>query len=198
MLDFFDSLDRVVFLFVNRSLANPVTDYIMPLVTNDDSLRILYVLAMILLLIKGDVRLRWLVAFSVLALLVTDQVSAGLLKPIFARLRPCHTIDNVHLLVNCGGGYAMPSTHAANAVAQAILFGACVVQVRYYLYAFAALIALSRVFVGVHYPLDVVAGAVIGVIIGGIMWLGFRRFEARVLRRAEAPPAERPRSTANS
>jgi undecaprenyl-diphosphatase len=186
MIDFLDSVDRVVFLFVNRSLANPITDYVMPLVTSDDNLRVLYVLAMILLLIKGDARLRWLVAFSALALLITDQVSAGLLKPIFARLRPCHTINQVHLLVNCGGGYAMPSTHAANAVAQAVLFGTCVRQVRYYLYAFAALIALSRVFVGAHYPLDVVVGAAIGVVIGGIILLGFRRFESRVLARPDS------------
>ncbi|MDH4157126.1 MAG: phosphatase PAP2 family protein [candidate division Zixibacteria bacterium] len=143
---------------------------------------------MILLLIKGDTRLRWLVVFSALALLITDQVSAGLLKPIFARLRPCHTIGQVHLLVNCGGGYAMPSTHAANTVAQAVLFGTCVKQARLYLYAFAALIALSRIFVGVHYPLDVIVGAAIGVIIGFIALLGFRKFEARVLRQSNSAP----------
>jgi undecaprenyl-diphosphatase len=104
--------------------------------------------------------------FSILVLALTDQASAGLLKPLIGRLRPCHVLENVHLLVGCGGGKSMPSSHAANAFGQALLFGLPYRKARWPLITFAAVVALSRVFVGVHYPGDILAGAIIGGAIG--------------------------------
>lgn len=166
MLEFLYHIDRAAFLFINQTLSNPVTDFLMPIVTSDWVLRALYGLSIILILMLGNRRLRWMALFSILVLALTDSISAQLLKPIFERLRPCHAIDTVHLLVGCGGGHSMPSAHAASAFGQAIFFGLLVGRLRWYLIGFAAMIALSRVFVGVHYPADIIVGSMLGGMIG--------------------------------
>ncbi|MCX6835389.1 MAG: phosphatase PAP2 family protein [candidate division Zixibacteria bacterium] len=180
MIEFLSQIDTALFLFMNVTLANPVTDLIMPVITSDWLLRILYAIAVVLLLIFGNARLRWVALFSVLVLVVTDQVSAGLLKPMIGRLRPCQTLQNIHLLVNCGGGKSMPSSHAANAFGQAVLFSVIYSRWAWPLLVFAALVALSRVFVGVHYPFDILVGAIIGAAVGYIgAWSVLRYLERR-------------------
>ncbi|RKX28322.1 MAG: phosphatase PAP2 family protein [Candidatus Zixiibacteriota bacterium] len=179
MLELLNSIDTTLFLFFNVTLSNPMTDVIMPIITSDMLLRILYGLAMIGLLWKGDARLRWLVLFSGFALLVADQTASHFLKPLIARPRPCHIMSNINLLVNCGAGFALPSSHATNAFAQAALFSLAIKNTRWYLWAFASLIALSRVFVGVHYPFDILGGAIVGTVAGVAVAYGFEFFEGR-------------------
>ena len=176
MLEWFDNLDKVFFFLINVTLSNPVTDAVMPVVTSDNLLRILYAVAMVLLLRKGDAKVRWLVLFSAITLTLTDQVSSKYLKPFFDRPRPCHVLENINLLVGCGGGKSMPSSHAANAFGQAMMFAYLFRSVRWYLMAFAAIVAISRVFVGVHYPGDVLVGSLIGMFIGLLVALTSRRF----------------------
>lgn len=182
MLESLASLDQALFIFFNVTLANPVTDLVMPIATSDLYLRILYGAAMILLLVKGSPRLRWLVLFSVVVLVFTDQLASSFLKPLIARPRPCHVLGDIHLLVGCGGGKSMPSSHAANAFGQAALFSLCVRRIKWYLWAFAAVVAMSRVFVGVHYPGDILAGALLGVGVGVGVTFAFEQFEVRMLR----------------
>lgn len=182
MLENLQAIDRAVFLFINGGLANPVTDFIMPIVTSDHTLRVLYGLAVALLLWKGNARLRWMVLFSAMVLLLTDQFTANLLKDWIGRLRPCRSLTEVHLLVGCGSGFSMPSAHSANSFAQAALFGFHFPRFRWYLYGLAAVIALSRVFVGVHYPFDILAGAAIGTGIGLALAGLFGPFEFRFIK----------------
>lgn len=166
MIEYLKNLDTILFLLVNVGFANPVTDFIMPLVTSDKILRGMYGLAMIIILWKGNSRLRWMVLLSAIALALTDQLSSHWLKPLIGRVRPCHILDDINLLVACGGGMSMPSSHAANAFGQAALFGFSFPRVRKYLYWLAFLIAVSRVFVGVHYPGDVLSGGILGIAAG--------------------------------
>lgn len=166
MLEWLASLDKAIFLFVNVQMANPVTDWLMPIITSDMVLRVLYVIAVVLLFWKGDCRIRRTIALSAVTLLLTDQIAAHLLKGLFERPRPCHTLDEINLLVNCGAGFSMPSAHAANAFGQAIVWG---LRARTYLLPLlvvAFLIAISRVFVGVHYPGDVLVGMLVGASVG--------------------------------
>ena len=185
MLEILAAWDLGLFRFINLSLANPVTDALMPVVTSGLFLRTLYGLAMLLILWKGDKKLRWMVLVSAITIALSDQVSSNLLKGWIERPRPCHVMSNLHLLVNCGAGYAMPSSHAANAFGQAALFGMVFPKAKYYLLSFAFLVAISRVFVGVHYPADILAGALVGSVIGLItaIWFGliWRRLAARCL-----------------
>lgn len=197
MIETLVQFDTAVFLFFNVTIANPVTNWAMPIITSDLYLRIGYGAAMILLLIRGNARLRWLVLFSALALLLTDQIAAGFLKPLIARPRPCHLMTDINLLVGCGGGKSMPSAHAANAFGQAALFSLCVRRLKWYLWAVAGLIAISRVFVGVHYPGDVLAGTVVGVAVGVALTWGFDFFERRLLPRLKRNrPEDKPAAPA--
>ena len=177
MLEYLAGIDRVLFLFINVYLANPVTDVIMPVVTSDMLLRMMYGAGVAILLWRGDRRLRWLVLFSAVTLLLTDQLSSNLLKGLIARPRPCHELSQFHLLVDCGAGFSLPSSHAANVFGQAALFSYHVRAARWYLILFASLVALSRIFVGVHYPLDVLAGGMLGLFVGGAAAVTFKRFE---------------------
>jgi undecaprenyl-diphosphatase len=181
MLEQLAALDKAIFLFINMSLANPVTDFFMPVITSDQVLRVIYGLAIALILWRGDARLRWLALFSALTLVLTDQLSAGLMKPFFARPRPCHVLVDIHLLVGCGGGFSMPSSHAANSLGQAFLFSLTIPRLKYHLYVIAGIIAISRVFVGVHYPGDVLVGAMVGAVCGWLMAVLFDQFEKRFL-----------------
>ncbi|MDX9858539.1 MAG: phosphatase PAP2 family protein [candidate division Zixibacteria bacterium] len=178
MLEWLIEIDRAVFFFLNVTIANPVTDAVMPIVTSDNILRILYGLAMLLCLWRGDARLRWLVLFSGIALALTDQSAANFLKHAIERPRPCHDgqfLTPINLLVHCGGGYSMPSAHAANSFGQALLFGLAYHRVRWYLIGFAAIVSLSRVSVGVHYPGDVLVGAAVGSLVGSVVFVVFQR-----------------------
>jgi undecaprenyl-diphosphatase len=189
MIEFLAELDRSVFLFLNMTLANPVTDFFMPVVTSDNLLRVVYGFLMALILWRGDARLRWLVLFSALTLVATDQLSSAFLKHLIERPRPCHTMVDINLLVGCGGGFSMPSSHAANAMGQAFLFSWCVPRMKYHLYLLAGVIAISRVFVGVHYPGDVIVGTIVGGACGILLAILFSQFETRVLIKRDAATA---------
>ena len=112
---------------------------------------------------------------------LADQLASGLLKPLVARLRPCHN-DSVNIkliLIDgiCGGQYGFVSSHAANVFAVFIFFVLKNVFQKikpmiYVLLVWAVVVSLSRVYLGVHYPGDVLCGAVVGVIATSvIVWL---------------------------
>jgi len=179
MLEIIHSADSSVFVFINQSLANPLTDFSMPLITNDMFLRIGFGVSVLFLFIRGNNRLRRAALFSVLALVIGDYVSSSLIKPFVDRLRPCQDpamLAGIHLLVSCGAGKSFPSSHAVNSLAVTLFFLGATPNARRTLrvvFTLAILIALSRVFVGVHYPLDITVGAILGAFIG---WLTARLF----------------------
>ncbi len=183
-LEWLNELDKILFILINIELANPVTDFIMPIITSDFNLRVSYAVAMFLLLWKGSPQMRWMVLFSAITMIIADQISSNFLKELIQRPRPCQVMSDLRLLVDCGSGYAMPSSHAVNSFAQAAFFGTLAPKSRWYLIIIAFLISISRIFVGVHYPGDVLVGAVLGVLIGLLVVLVFLSFERRLRTRA--------------
>jgi len=183
MLEFLAELDKVLFILINSLLANPVTNTIMPIITNDRILRAVFLVILLGLLWKGDRKQRWLILFAGITMVLTDQAAAGLLKPLIARVRPCQIFDadDINLLVGCGSGFSMPSAHAANTFGLAALLSGYIRWARWPLYIFALLVALSRVFVGVHYPGDILVGALIGYLIGKLVAKLFNLFDRKVL-----------------
>lgn len=111
--------------------------------------------------------------FTFIALLLAigfcDWINSIVLKDLFMRERPCKTLLNVHLLVPCGSGYSLPSTHAANNFTFASIVFLTNARLKVVCLVFASLVAISRVFVGVHYPFDVLLGAIVGTSIGAIV-----------------------------
>ncbi|MEW5925434.1 MAG: phosphatase PAP2 family protein, partial [Candidatus Zixiibacteriota bacterium] len=172
LIQWLGSIDRSVFFFINTTIANPVTDFIMPLVTTDLHLKIFYGIILAIILWKSDKRLRLAVIASLIVVTISDQLSSAVLKPLFERPRPCWNME-VHLLVGCGSGFSMPSSHAANLFGQAYLFREIARPSAKYLIPLAIVVALSRVFVGVHYPADILVGASLGTIAGWATGIGF-------------------------
>lgn len=169
MLETLAQIDLQLFRFINIDCANVVTDLLMPQITSDWNLRIGYAAVMVILLWNGPKERRWQVVASILTLAASDLIASSVLKPLFDRQRPCQTLSDIHLLVNCGAGLSMPSSHAANAFAQFAFWRSKAVKWQWYLFAIAFLVSLSRVFVGVHYPADVLVGAILGFLVGSVI-----------------------------
>ena len=105
----------------------------------------------------------------IFGIILADYTSAQILKPFFQRLRPSHElIDEIRLLVSRGGKYGFVSSHAANMYAAATILGYFYSQHKKIFFTIAALVAYSRVYVGVHYPGDILFGGLLGY---GLGWM---------------------------
>ena len=131
---------------------------------------------------KWGVRSLYVVAGIALCILLSDQISSSLLKPLVARLRPTHNpeiADLIHTVNGYRGGrYGFVSSHAANA-ATFVTFTALIFRNRYYsilLSLWAFFTAYSRVYLGVHYVGDVLCGALIGVLVGMGVYFALKQF----------------------
>ncbi len=156
-------LDTALFHTINRGLANPFFDFLMPFITDKSHLVFIILAAAVLVYFKGrrrDVRGLVLVLITVL---VSDFFSTAF-KNLFLRVRPCHALEGVRLLVGCGGSYSLPSGHATNIFAAMVLLSTRYKKFTPLFLLLAVGVAYSRVYVGVHYPLDVVAGAALGTL----------------------------------
>ncbi len=165
-MDWIINIDIALFYFFNLSIANSLFDGVMPFITEETNWFITYVLFLGWLIWKGGKRGRIAVIVLLITIAIVDQLNSSVLKDIFGRIRPCRSLDDVRLLVHCGKGKSFPSSHAANSFAAAAVLSTFFYKYKYALYIIAALIGFSRIYVGVHYPFDVIAGACVGLIIG--------------------------------
>ncbi len=166
MLDFLDSLDLTLFRLFNGSMCNSVFDFLMPIITDLNKQRLVLVLVLVLLLwmlIRGSRHTRIAAILLIVTIVISDQLSSSVIKYWFERPRPCHALQNVHLLVSCGSGFSFPSSHAVNNFAGALILAFFFPRSKWWFFGFAAIVAFSRVYIGVHYPSDVIGGAVIGL-----------------------------------
>jgi len=162
-------LDTTLFRAINSGLTSPVLDVLMPFITDKSHFIALGVVIIVIVLLRGrksDLRALVFVAITVL---VSDFIAMEL-KLVFARVRPCHALEGVRLLAGCGGSYSFPSGHATNIFAAMVFL-----SLRYRKYSplfliIAAAVAYSRVYVGVHYPLDVLGGAALGSSFGFLFY----------------------------
>jgi undecaprenyl-diphosphatase len=171
----FLGIDRALFYWINGSWANPVLDVVMPFITAEESWFLPGMLVVIWLLWKGKRKGRLAVLVLAVAISISDQMSSSLLKPVFRRERPCRVLPEVRLLDRCGKSYSFPSSHATNSFTAAALFSRFYPGGRWIYFAVAGLVALSRPYVGVHYPSDVAAGALLGWAIGWVVWFLLRQ-----------------------
>lgn len=176
-------LDKQIFTFINSGLANPVTDFLMPYITEFKVWLPLYLFGMLYLIYRFRIKGMYILIILLFAVGLCDLINAQILKEYFARERPCRALDNVHLLVHCGGGLSFPSNHAVNNFAAATVLSSYFKRKRSVLFILATLVSLSRVFVGVHYPGDVIGGAIEGMIIGSLLvyLFGLFKFDADVV-----------------
>jgi len=126
------------------------------------------------LIIWGGRRGRMAAVALVIAIALTDQICCSVLKPLVGRIRPCNALppEQCRLLVGRSSAMSFPSAHAANSFAMATVASWKLSRFAPLLFLVAAAVAYSRVYVGVHYPFDVIAGAIIGALLGRLaIWL---------------------------
>ncbi len=168
--------DQFLFELINGQAHNAVLDWLMPIWREKSTWIPLYIALAAFVGYKYRLQGLYLILALALAVGLADTVSSKIIKPSVHRLRPCNDPalkDEVQLLVHCGSGYSFTSSHASNHFAVAaflsLTLGLHYRRIRWPLYLWAASIALGQVYVGVHFPLDIFIGAILGLIIGNIV-----------------------------
>ncbi|MCK5688520.1 phosphatase PAP2 family protein [Myxococcota bacterium] len=166
-------LDAQALLWVETNLAGSFADWPMRILSD---LRFFAPFILVLLwwlITKGGPKGRVIVLGSLLTVLLCDQLSATVIKPLVGRHRP-HS-----------SSFSFPSSHATNIFGQALLFSRYYPKISIALFTLASAVGFSRVYLGKHYPLDVLGGAVLGTTIGfGVYWL-IGRYEEPISARIE-------------
>ena len=165
-----EQADTWLFRILNLHLVHPAADDLMLFLTNWKlSAHILVLAAAFMLIRKGKDGLV-VILLLVIAVGIADFTASGIMKPLFHRVRPCFALDGVRLLVNQSHSWSFASSHAANCTAIASLVwiffwrGALVDKVfTIIMILYASLVAFSRIYIGVHYPGDVLGGMLIGL-----------------------------------
>jgi undecaprenyl-diphosphatase len=171
MTDFLYQIDIKLFFFINHTLSNTLFDKLFPFLTDVKNWYIAYIILFFICVFKGG-RIGRIAAIGMILLVITtDQFSSFFLKSFFARTRPCNILQNVNILVTCTNSYSFPSSHAVNNFAAAVFFTKIFPKIKWPLFIVAFLMAFSRPYVGVHYPSDVIGGAIIGAAFGYVFAL---------------------------
>ena len=174
-------LDSKLFLYLNN-LGTPEFDSFWTTLSKVEANILMYLFLICLFFYVQKIRTKFLNVFYlifVIALMITitDQ-GANLFKDSFQRLRPCYNEsikDSLRLVKeNCGGKYGFFSAHASNSFSLAIFFGLLFKNIIRYIIlitiVFASLISYSRIYLGVHFPIDIIIGSSFGLSVGFIMY----------------------------
>jgi undecaprenyl-diphosphatase len=157
------NIDRTVFYFINRDCQNAVLDLLMPYITRMGGGIFILGLALVLLLAKDrNVKISGILLLAGQTLV---YYVIYFIKQTVGRPRPYVVLPDVNLLVPTGG-FSFPSHHSATAFMAAVVLASCFKKRWYVFYVAAALVALSRVYIGVHYPVDIIVGGCLGAILG--------------------------------
>jgi undecaprenyl-diphosphatase len=180
------SLDTQLFLFLNSLHANWL-DPVMGLITRRDTWFPAYLVLIFWLIYSQKKQATFIIISIILAVALSDQLCSSVLKPLVHRLRPCHQPNLqglIHMVTECGGQYGFCSSHAANGFALAtslmLFFGRN--KYTYLLLLWALIISYSRIYVGVHYPFDVICGALIGTGFAYISFIAISFVKQRIIR----------------
>lgn len=180
-------LDSQLFLFLNGLHANWL-DPIMIAITNMLVWLPLYALWIYLVVKQFGKRSWWFFLAIGVVVLCSDQLSAHVCKPLFQRLRPCFNTDLepfIYLPKGLAGGrYGFVSSHAANTFAIGTFLTAALRKnyrwAGFTLFAWALISSYSRIYIGFHYPGDIIAGATLGVLVGLIIWKLFQIVSGKI------------------
>ncbi len=180
LMEYYKGLDQSLFARMNQDWTFPFGDFYFPGVTDfHQSPTFLYgilPLLVLFLLVKYRKKgVKYMITLAI-ALILTDMVSFRVIKHFVQRPRPTHSGIHVVLRVEDSGGTSFPSSHAANIFAAATVTSYFFPPMSGLVYIYAASVAYSRVYVGVHYPSDIVGGAILGFTISYLILLFVKAF----------------------
>ena len=183
LLDF----DKWLFLLLN-GLHFSTLDTLMVGISSRELWIPLYIYLLYILIKRFKFQSIYIIIMTVLLITLCDQFSVQLFKNVFMRLRPCHEPELqglVHLVNDhCGGQYGFVSSHATNVFGLAVFLGAILNRTgRYWLsmllLLWAAVVSYSRIYLGVHYPFDIIGGALLGMFLARLMLLLLKAIDKR-------------------
>lgn len=184
MLEFLLDIDTQLFLFLN-GLHHPFFDAIMYWVSHKFFWVPFYVFLVYLLFRQyGAKSGAILTALILVTFALTNELSVEAFKNVFERPRPCHNTliqSQIHLIDNhCGGKWGFVSSHASNVFGLATLIffflGKRIKGIGIGIFVWAALVSYSRIYLGVHYPLDLFCGALLGIFLGMAVYITAQKF----------------------
>jgi undecaprenyl-diphosphatase len=175
MIEIITKWDETAFLWLN-SFHSEALDPIVLQLTQTITWIPLYLLVLYQIYRTDPKNTAWILGGVMLTILLADQVSSGLMKPYFERLRPCHDPrweGMLHLYGRCGGLFGFVSSHAANTFGLATFLTLKLGKKQKaiaWLFLYALIVSYTRIYLGVHYPLDLFFGAVVGVLAAYFSW----------------------------
>ena len=171
-MDFLYSIDVAVFRWINQGWSSPVLDPFFTFITQYQNFYFILIPWTLYLTLWGKAKGRWLVGSIALGLFIADQTSAHLLKPWIHRLRPCNALEGVLTPFGKSDAFSFPSSHASNMGVSMFLLSMAFPAWRPLFILIALLVGLSRVYLGLHYPSDVLSGYILGILSGwGVWWM---------------------------
>lgn len=184
MIESIQQFDVELFLKIHRGLSNSFFDWLMPLMRNRFFWSPLYLFIVVFCIKQYKKQGYYIIGMVLFTFAMGDLIASRVVKPWVARVRPCNDLtlanDIIHR-VPCGSGLSFPSAHATNHFAIAV-FLICIFYSRWkpilpigIFWAF--IISFAQVYVGVHYPVDVTTGALLGIIIGIICSRIFKKLQ---------------------
>jgi membrane-associated phospholipid phosphatase len=179
-----DLIDRKLFFIVNKQWSNPFFDGLLPYLRESGIWVPLYLFFIVFALVNFGKKGWWWILGAICTAALSDMVSSSLIKGNIMRLRPCQNLEIAHqlrFLVNyCPRSSSFTSSHATNHFAFAMFVVATMKQFTSpwlnLLFVWAASICYAQVYVGVHYPLDVTSGAILGCLLGAMTAKIYNKF----------------------
>jgi undecaprenyl-diphosphatase len=168
MIDFLNSIDLSIFYFFNHTLSAGFLDKFFSTITNVGNWYIVYAVLWGISFFKGGIKGKIAAILVIILIMFSDQTGYHFLKEMIQRTRPCKMLTDAITPLGCTGSYSFPSNHALNNFAAATFYSRLYPDLRWVLFITATLISISRVYLGLHYPSDILGGAAIGIIFGYI------------------------------
>lgn len=171
-------LDHSLFYLINTQLANTFFDWLMPVWRNKYFWLPAYLFIILFAAFNYGKKSYWFILFLLVTVGTADFISSHIVKKTIQRTRPCNdtNIDEIRSLVRCGSGYSFTSSHATNHFAVSyFLFATLGIRfrkIRGWLMAWAVSVSYAQVYVGVHFPIDVISGMILGILIAKVfVWM---------------------------
>lgn len=162
MLQFIQNIDNAIILYIQNNMHNPILDRFMIFITTIGNAGAIWIIISSLLLLSK--KYRKIGVISIFSFLLAVLLGESLLKNIVQRSRPFENFEAIKVLISKPASYSFPSGHSGFAFAVTGVLAKYFRKNRFLLYIFASLMAFSRVYLFVHYPSDVISGAILGLV----------------------------------